>query len=129
MHRSARLDRMAIGLSALCALHCVATAALLVLVSAAGDALAAPIIHEVGLVLAIAFGIAGIGRGYARHRLWQPAVIGSAGIIIMAWAMTLGHGSGELAATLVGVAILAFAHYLNHRTLSGCAAGADRAAG
>ena len=44
-----RLDRIAMGLSGLCLVHCVATAVLLALLASAGGLLGSPIIHEVGL--------------------------------------------------------------------------------
>jgi hypothetical protein len=48
-----RLDRIAMGISGLCLVHCLATAVLLGLLSAAGGILGAPWIHEVGLSLAM----------------------------------------------------------------------------
>ena len=45
----ALLDRMAIGLSGLCLVHCLATSVLIALLASAGGLLVAPIIHEVGL--------------------------------------------------------------------------------
>ena len=48
-----RLDRLAMGLSGLCAVHCVATAVALSLLASAGGFLGQPIIHEVGLSLAM----------------------------------------------------------------------------
>ena len=57
-----RLDRMAIGLSGLCLVHCLATSVLLALVSAAGGILGAPIIHEVGLGLAMIMGAIALGH-------------------------------------------------------------------
>ena len=59
-----KLDRFAIGLSGLCAVHCVATTALLALASTAGGMLLDPLIHEVGLTMAI---LLGAGRRF--HRL------------------------------------------------------------
>ena len=54
--RSFGLDRLAIGLSGLCMVHCLATSVLLALAASAGGLLLAPWIHEVGLSLAIAMG-------------------------------------------------------------------------
>ena len=51
-----RFDRLAIGLSGLCLVHCLATAVLLGLLSAAGGLLGSPVIHEVGLTLAMILG-------------------------------------------------------------------------
>src|SRR5215212_10075789 len=60
---TSRLDRIAMGLSGLCLVHCVATAVLLALVSAAGGFLGSPVIHEVGLSLAMIIGAFALGRG------------------------------------------------------------------
>ena len=54
---TSRLDRMAMALSGLCLVHCVGTAILLALLSAAGGFLGSPIIHEVGLTIAMALGV------------------------------------------------------------------------
>ena len=64
---TSRLDRVAMGLSGLCAVHCVATAILLGLLASAGGLLGNPIIHEVGLTLAMILGAAALGQGIREH--------------------------------------------------------------
>src|SRR6185312_8043260 len=64
---TSRLDRIAVGLSGLCAVHCVATAVLLGLLASAGGLLGKPIIHEVGLSLAMILGAIALGRGIREH--------------------------------------------------------------
>ena len=55
------------SLSGLCAAHCVATALLLALAATAGGMLGAPIVHEVGLSLAMILGaVAAVAPGTAR---------------------------------------------------------------
>ena len=103
------------GLSGLCAVHCVATAILLGLVASAGGLLGKPIIHEVGLSLAMLLGAIALGRGIRQHGLLLPSGIGVAGIAIMAFAMTLHESGYEPAVTIIGVALLALAHRLNIR--------------
>ncbi|MDB5676170.1 MAG: hypothetical protein JWM65_3152 [Sphingomonas bacterium] len=111
----ARFDRFAIGLSGLCAIHCVASSVLLALAASAGGLLD-PRIHEVGLSFAMLFGVIALGRGTMSHGYMLPAVVGSAGLGMMAGAVTMPHGSGyETVWTLLGVAILALAHDLNRR--------------
>jgi hypothetical protein len=109
-----RFDRVAIGLSSLCLAHCLATTVLLALASAAGS-LMHPLIHEVGLVLAILFGIVALGRGILMHGYMMPAAVGAFGLGIMAGALTLEHGGPEIVWTVIGVAILALGHDLNRR--------------
>lgn len=112
------LDRLAIGLSGLCIVHCLATSVLLALMSAAGGVLGSPVFHELGLALAILLGAVALGRGALAHGRLLPTAIGSLGIGVMAGALALPHGAGETLFTIAGVALLATAHLLNHR---GCA--------
>jgi hypothetical protein len=112
LHRS-RLDGIAMGLSGLCLVHCVATAVLLAFVSAAGSFLGAPIIHEVGLTLAMIIGAFALGRGILEHGFMMPAAIGALGLGVMAGALTLPHDGSEALATVFGVMILALGHRLN----------------
>lgn len=116
----ATLDRVAIGLSALCAVHCLLTIAVLGALSSLGHFFTAPIIHEIGLVLAIIVGAVALGRGVRRHRLVLPAVIGLAGLGLMGFAITMGHGIGEGLVTISGVVLVALAHYLNMRAECAC---------
>jgi hypothetical protein len=108
-----RLDRMAIGLSGLCLVHCLATAVLLALVSSIGGLLGAPAIHEVGLSLAMVLGAIALGRGVIEHGFLMPSAIGALGLGVMAGALTLPHDGSEALYTVVGVGILALGHRLN----------------
>jgi hypothetical protein len=111
------IDRMAIGLSGLCLVHCLGSAIFLGMISATGGLLSSPIIHETALVLAIGLGIVALGRGIAEHGFMMPAVIGSLGLNIMTGALTMPHDGSEAFCTIVGVAILALGHHLNRRAL------------
>ena len=115
MLREGRIDRMAVSLSGLCLAHCIGTAALVALVASASSIFMAPIVHEVGLTLAIVLGALALGHGALVHGFMMPAAIGSLGLGVMAGAMNLGHGSEEMLFTMLGVAILALGHDLNYR--------------
>ena len=108
-----RLDRIAVGLSGLCAVHCVATAVLLGVVASAGGLLGKPIIHEIGLTLAMILGGVALGRGIREHGFVLPSAVGVAGLAIMAFAMTLHESGYEPLVTIAGVAVLALGHRLN----------------
>lgn len=113
------LDRLAITLSGLCVVHCVASAILLAMLSAAGGILGAPAIHEVGLFLAIGLGAVALGRGILEHGYMMPAVTGAFGLGMMAGALSLPHGTGaESLWTVIGVGVLALGHDLNRRATS-----------
>jgi hypothetical protein len=107
------LDRLAIGLSGLCLVHCVATAVLLAMLSAAGGLLGSPAIHEVGLSLAMVVGSFALGRGIVKHGFMMPSAVGSLGLGVMAGALSLPHDGSEALYTVIGVGILALGHHLN----------------
>jgi hypothetical protein len=111
--RTSRLDRIAMAVSGLCLVHCLATAVLLGLLSAAGGFLGSPIIHEVGLSIAMVLGAIALGRGILEHGYSMPSAIGGLGLGVMAGALSLPHGGNEAIYTVLGVAILALGHRLN----------------
>jgi len=108
-----RLDRMAITLSGLCMVHCLATAVALGLLSAAGEMLGAPVIHEVGLTLAMMLGALALGRGIYEHGFMMPSAVGGLGLGVMAGALTMPHDGSEAMFTVLGVGVLALGHQLN----------------
>ena len=101
------------ALSGLCAVHCVATAVLLGLLASAGGLLGQPLIHEVGLTLAMILGAIALGRGVREHGLYLPSAVGATGLCIMAYAMSLHETGYEPVFTIVGVSVLALGHRLN----------------
>jgi hypothetical protein len=109
------LDRMAIGLSGLCLAHCLASAVIVAFLATAGSVFLTPIVHEIGLTVAIILGAIALGQGVLRHGYAMPAWVGSLGLGVMAGAMTLEHDGGEIVYTIVGVMILALGHDLNRR--------------
>lgn len=111
--RIGRLDRIAIGLSAACTVHCVATAVVMALLASAGGFLGSPIIHEVGLSLAMVLGAVALGRGIRDHGFVLPSIVGATGLAIMAYAMSLHETGYEPLFTILGVLVLALGHRLN----------------
>lgn len=112
-------DRMAVLMSGLCLVHCVSTIAFVAILSSAGGMLLDPLIHEIGLGIAIALGLFTLGRGVLDHGYIMPVAIGSLGLGMMMGAITLGHDAGhsgqEVFYTMIGVGLLALAHDLNYR--------------
>lgn len=111
---SGLLDRLGIGLSGLCLVHCLASTIVLVLLSS-GGVLVSPHLHEIGLALAIPLGAVALGLGMVRHGYVVPSLVGAAGLGIMGLALGLPHGGGEVLLTLTGVGVLALGHQLNRR--------------
>ena len=110
-----RLDRVGVLLSGQCALHCLAGLLLVAGLGLGGEFLLAPVIHRVGLALAIVVGAATLVIGVARHRDPLPLQVGAAGIGLMIAALIVGHGTPEAVLTMAGVALLAWAHLRNLR--------------
>jgi len=115
--RNGRVDRLAIGLGGLCLVHCVATAVLVMVLASAGGLLVDPKIHEIGLMLAIALGALGLGRGALDHGFMLPVAMGSLGLGTMAGSLTISHGTEEIVFSVLGVLILALGHDLNRRAV------------
>ncbi len=116
--RKLSLDRMAIGLSALCILHCVATLLLIGSMMSMGATLANPIVHEIGLALATGLAALALGSGYFEKRDLRPLCIGAAGLIFMASSLFLPHGFSEFFASFAGLALVAWAHFQNLRAVA-----------
>ena len=108
-----RLDRLAIGLSGLCLVHCLGTSVMLALLASAGGILGAHWIHEIGLTLAMVMGAIALGRGIIEHGYTMPSAVGGLGLGVMWGALTLPHNGSEAVFTMLGVAILALGHRLN----------------
>ena len=116
--RDGTIDRMAIGLSGLCVVHCVASAVLVAMLASAGGVLLDPAFHEVGMMLAIGLGMFGLGRGIVEHGFMMPSAIGGLGLGVMAGGLTIGHGGVGTIYSVVGVLILAQGHDLNRRAVT-----------
>lgn len=108
-----RLDRIAIGLSGLCVVHCLVTALLLGLLASAGGLVGAPWVHEAGLTVAMLLGAIALGRGIVDHGFMMPGAVGGLGLGVMAGALGMNHDGTEAMFTIAGVAILALGHQLN----------------
>lgn len=109
------LDRAAIALSGLCALHCIATLLFLGALSSVGYAFQSPLVHEVGLAIATLLAALAFYGGVRRHREWLPVAVGGAGLAAMLMALMIDHGRDEAILTVAGVALVALGHWLNHR--------------
>ncbi len=117
-NRLHQLDRWAMGLSGLCVAHCLASSIFFAVMASAGSVFLHPLVHEIGLVLAIIFGAISLGRGIMAHGVMTPIAIGAVGLATMGVALTLPHDGSEALATIIGASILALGHYLNRRAFA-----------
>ena len=119
LDRDGLWDRVAVIVSGLCVVHCIGTLIFVALVSSAAGMFLNPLIHEIGLGIAIALGIFTLGRSFFERGYVIPAAIGGLGLAIMIGAIAIGHennhGISEIVLTILGVGLLAFAHKLNYR--------------
>lgn len=113
------VDGFAMALSGLCALHCLVSASVLALLASAGGFLLDPIIHEIGLGIAVLLAGFAFVDGLLRHGYIMPLATGFFGIGMMLGAISLPHNGTEILATIAGVGVLALGHDLNRRANMG----------
>ena len=109
-------DQLAMGLSGLCLVHCLATTIFFASVASVGGVfLDNHLFHEVGLVIAIGFALITLVSGVLSHGYMMPFGVGCFGLGMMAGALSRAHDGTEVLATMVGVAVVALGHDLNRR--------------
>jgi hypothetical protein len=119
-----RLDKLAIGLSVLCLVHCLALPMALLLAPALGTVVLgteSPV-HWVLLGLALPVSGYALWHGYRHHGQRNALLVGAVGLSIMLIAVShLISSRLETLLTVVGVALLLIAHVLNIRHTARCA--------
>jgi len=116
---SSLLDRLAIGLSGLCLLHCMAGFLLLSLFALTGDWLDHRV-HVVGLALAMPLAAMALWRGWRQHGRPEIGLLGVLGLLVMMASLVVVHGEFvEMLVSMAGVLLLAVAHWRNLRALRG----------
>jgi len=109
-------DQLAMSLSGLCLVHCVATTVFFASVASVGGVfLDNHLFHEVGLVIAIGFALVTLVSGVLSHGYLMPFGVGCFGLGMMAGALSRPHDGSEVLATMIGVAVVALGHDLNRR--------------
>lgn len=108
-------DQLAMGLSGLCLVHCLASTIFFASIASVGGALLNPAFHEIGLVIAIGFALVTLVSGVLSHGYMMPFGVGCFGLGMMAGALSRPHDGSEVLATMIGVAIVALGHDLNRR--------------
>lgn len=119
-------DRIGMGLSLLCALHCVLTPlVILSLPILARYYLVHPIFHLALALAIVPVGLVAFYSGYKHHRKISVFVLGLPGLIIVSGVPYLVHGLGlplnEQNLMLVGSGLLVAGHWINRRACSTCA--------
>jgi len=110
------LDGAAVGLSALCLIHCLALPLLV-----AGLPFLAQFseghLHVQMLFLVLPLSIVALGLGFRHHRSTWIVLTGVLGMLILVVGATVAHSqlglSADRAFTIVGALVLATAHFYN----------------
>jgi hypothetical protein len=112
-----RLDRAGILISGLCAVHCLLSIVLVWSLGLGSQLLLSPWIHRAGLGLAIVVGLFTLVIGAMRHGRMENLQIGALGLGPMGAGLFVRHGMAEAALTIIGVSLVALAHFRNLRAL------------
>ena len=114
-------DRIAMGLSLACVLHCLLAPSLIVLsYGVPSFTIESELIHYLILLLTVPISIFALTLGYKNHKGVSFFVTGVIGISVLILAVIMGEDIlgdvGEKGLTLVGSIIVVYAHYSNYRT-------------
>ncbi len=120
VHRQRTLDALALSLSGLCMIHCLALPLALTLFPIFASALVDDALFHAVLYLAVLpTSCLAFVLGYRHHRDPMLIAIGGAGLFILGFAAVFGHDlfghSGERLVTSLGGLVLAAAHVINYR--------------
>ena len=114
-------DRIAMGLSLACVLHCFLAPSLIVLsYGVSSFNIESELIHYMILLLTVPISILALTLGYKNHKSVSIFIAGVIGLLVLILAVIVGEAIfgdfGEKGLTLVGSSIVAYAHYSNYRT-------------
>ena len=119
------LDKLAVYLSAICAVQCLALPiAMLFLPSLSLLPLSEELFHALLLFLVIPVSIFAMVMGCKKHKSYNIIFYGALGLSILLISAVYGHDlfgeSGEIASTLVGTSVLSFGHIKNQNLCKEC---------
>lgn len=119
-HVSRYFDRIAIGLSAICIVHCIAVPLVLAVLPLAAVSFGRDAhFHAVMLWLVVPTSVAGFALGYRVHGRLPVPVLGAAALVGVATVALWGHANWapltESVVNTIASFALAGAHWLNFR--------------
>ena len=114
------LDRLAIGMSSFCLLHCLVTPVLLISIPVLASTIVADeTFHKILLVFVLPASSLALLLGCRRHKDGIVLSLGTLGLMQLVIIAFFGHEllgeTGETVATVVGSLVLAASHFRNHR--------------
>jgi hypothetical protein len=116
---STYIDKAAIGLSMICATHCLLLPVALVMLPAlATNTFGDESFHLWMLLAVLPTSLIALTIGCRQHLNFNVMAIGITGLSILTLAVFFGHDllgeTGEKLASLLGASIIALSHFLNH---------------
>lgn len=111
-------DQFSIGLSLLCAIHCLFLPLLLVLLPGLGALqFDNEAFHLWILIAVIPISLIALSLGCKKHDSFSLFILGSTGLMLLLFAAIWGHelvgDAGEKVLTLIGSSLVAIAHFVN----------------
>jgi len=119
------LDKTAISLSLICAIHCLfVPLVLLYAPTLTISVLTDEWFHTLLLFLVFPVSIFAMFFGCRQHKRYNILFYGMIGLMILAVSAIWGHDilgeTGEIVATLLGASFLSFGHYKNQKLCKDC---------
>ncbi|KAF7767423.1 hypothetical protein PUND_a3395 [Pseudoalteromonas undina] len=109
-------DKLAIGLSLMCTVHCFATPVILALLpSFAVLQINAEQFHLWVLAVVLPTSLLALSLGCKKHKRTRYMACGVVGLACLIIAVLLGQEEAEKALTLIGSAFIALAHWFNYQ--------------
>lgn len=115
---SRKIDLLSIGISGVCAIHCLALPLIITLLPAlASTPLSEEHFHQFLALTVIPLSSLALFLGCRQHRDWKLLLVAGPGLFLLGFTALLGHDylgeNGEKLFTLVGATLLAYSHFLN----------------
>lgn len=125
MHFSRHFDRIAIALSAICIVHCLAVPVIVAILPIAAVSFGeSEHFHGLMLWLVVPTSVLGFFLGYRLHGRMDLVLVAAAAIAILAAAAVWGHTAWteavEVTVSVAGSLLLASAHWMNFRAVRRC---------
>ena len=114
------LDKSSVGLSTVCAVHCLLMpVAVVMLPSLATLPFADERFHVLLVFFVLPLSTLALTMGCRKHKSWRVMAVGVVGLVLLVGAALAGHDLfGELiekSATVIGAGLVALSHVMNFR--------------
>ena len=117
-----RLDRLGAAVSLACAIHCMATPLIIIVLSVVGiSAEVHDSLHALLVTGSVALAAGSLCWGFRVHRDWRLFMAFSGAVALIIRAQCLAEGIQETALMVAGAGLLVIAHLLNRRLCATCA--------